>query len=117
MLEETPRPPSPFENPTLRYFSALSAYVLATAVIAVRLLVLYARRFPFLAGIPLCVMLLILAVAWVQVFQTYRRVLKARESSEEKAALLVRYKTRTRRLMVPTFALMGALIVFSFLRL
>jgi hypothetical protein len=85
-------------------------YVTAAVVADVRLLVLYAARFPVLAGVPLGAVSVALVVMWIYGFRTYRRIQTVRAapglSADGDAALVQRYETQMRRLMRPTLILM-----------
>jgi hypothetical protein len=110
MFEQWARPASPYAIPEPRYFIPASFSVVAAVMVDAKLLFRYAARFPILAGVPLAAMIVALLVLWIYVLQTYRRIRTARAtpslSADEDAALVQRYQTQMKRLMMPALSLM-----------
>jgi hypothetical protein len=119
MFELLERPPNPLYSPEPRHFIAASGFVLWAVLAVVKLLILYAARFPLRAGVPLGAVILILAVAWVRVYRTYRRArtaLECRSSEDETAARVAHYKTQLKRLTIPATTLTLLFWAFMMLR-
>ena len=94
-------------------------YVAATVLVDAKLFLLYAARFPVLAGVPLGAVAVALLAMWTYSFQTYRRVQKARSagaSAADYSDLAQHYKSQMQRLMVPTSVLVLLLAASNLLR-
>jgi hypothetical protein len=110
MFDQLARPASPYGIPERRYFISATFNVAAILLVDAKLLYRYAARFPILAGVPLAVVMVTLVVLWIYSFQTYRRIHIARAtpnlSADEDAALVQRYQTQMKCLMLPASILM-----------